>query len=254
MPPTSSALRSIDASMPGSRFVVTGCARSGTLFIAQALSGLGHPCDHEVLFNPDTKRVPDFGAAEGDVSWLAAPFISDLPAGTVLLHQVRDPLATVRSLVGMRVFQTKPHPLMQLRYRLQHHRVRFARPIANPRFVRFAADHCPEAFEPDDETSRAAAYWVRWNCMIEDAADRAHLTYRRYRVEDLDDDLLTEFDHLLGGSATPAEVAAIRTGLGTSTHRARQVDALTIADIRDSTIRSRLARLAAEFGYDLSGR
>jgi hypothetical protein len=240
--------------MPHSRFVVTGCARSGTLFIAQALSGLGHPCDHEVLFNPDTQHVPYFGAADGDVSWLAAPFVGDLPAGTVVLHQVRDPLATVRSLVGMRVFQTRPHPLMPIRYRLQRHRIRFARPIANPRFVRFAADHCPEAFEPDDETSRAATYWVRWNRMIEEAASRAQLTYRRYRVEDLDDDLLTELDHLLGGGATPDEVAAIRTGLGTSTHRARQVDALTMADIRDPTIRSQLVGLAAEFGYDLSGR
>ncbi len=240
--------------MPRPRFVVTGCARSGTLFIAEALNGLGHPCGHEILFNPDTKAVPDFGSADGDVSWLAAPFVGDLPADTVVLHQVRDPLATIRSLVGMRVFQTKPHALMNARYRLQHLHIRFARPIVNPHFVRFAAAHCPEAFESEDETSRAATYWVRWNRTIEQAANRANLTYRRYRVEDLDDDLLTEFDHLLGGGATPAEVAAIRTGLGTSTHRARQVDALTMADIRDSTIRSQLAGLAAEFGYDLSGR
>jgi hypothetical protein len=240
--------------MPGSRFVVTGCARSGTLFIAQALSGLGHPCGHEVLFTPDTTRVPAFGTADGDVSWLAAPFVEDLPAGTVVLHQVRDPLATVRSIVGVRMFQTKPHPLMQARYRLQYYRIRFARPITNPRFIRFAATHCPEAFEPEDETSRAATYWVRWNRMIEQAANRANLTYRRYRVEDLDDDLLTDFDHLLGGAASPAEVAAVRAKLGTSTHRARQVDALTMADIRDSSIRSQLSDLAAEFGYDLSGR
>jgi hypothetical protein len=240
--------------MPPSRFIVTGCARSGTLFMAEVLSGLGHPCGHEQLFTPATTTAPDFGELQGDVSWLAAPFIGELPAGTIVLHQVRDPLATVRSLVGVRMFQTKPHPLMQLRYRLQYHHIRVARPITNARFVRFAADHCRGVFDPDDEPSRAAAYWVRWNRMIERAADRADLLYRRYQVEALDDDLLVEFDHLLGGSAAPAEVGAIRAGLGTSTHRARQVDELTLDDIRDTAIRDEVVQLATEFGYDLAGR
>lgn len=240
--------------MPGSRFVVTGCARSGTLFMAEALSRLGHPCGHEVLFNPGTTRAPAFGEADGDVSWLAAPFLGQLPSDTVVLHQVRDPLATVRSLVGMRVFQTTPHALMDLRYRLQHLHIRFARPIVNPRFVRFAAEHCPEAFLHPDEASRAAYYWVHWNRRIADSAGAAHLTYRRYRVEDLDDELLADLDHLLGGHASIDEVAALRAELGTSTHRARQVDALTLTDIGDAAVRRDLTRLAAEFGYDLSAR
>jgi hypothetical protein len=235
--------------MSRSRFVVTGCARSGTLFMARALSRLGHPCGHEVLFTPRTSAVPDFGTADGDVSWLAAPFVTQLPAGTVVLHQVREPLATVRSLVGMRVFQTKPHPLMELRYRLQHFHVRFARPIANARFVRFAADHCPGVFDLDDEASRAAAYWVRWNRLIAEAAARDDLTYRRYRVEDLDDEMLTELDHVLGGSASTAEVATVRTALGTSTHHARQIGVLALDDIADTSTRRELADLAAEYGY-----
>lgn len=237
------------------RFVVTGCARSGTLFMAEALSRLGHPCGHEVLFTPDTTAVPDFGAADGDVSWLAAPFVDRLPAGSVVLHQVREPLATVRSLVGMRVFQTRPHPGMDLRYRLQHLHIRFARPIVNPRFVRFAAEHCPEAFEPDDEPSRAATYWTRWNQLIATrAGTRDDLVYRRYRVEDLDDDLLVELDGLLGGDATADRAAAVRAELGTSTHRTRQVDAVALDDLATPSVRAALREAAADFGYEVSAR
>jgi hypothetical protein len=233
------------------RFVITGCARSGTLFIAEALARLGHACGHEVLYTPDTRSVVDFGATQGDVSWLAAPFVRDLPAGTVVLHQVRAPLATVRSIVGVRMFQTKPHPMMALRYRLQYYRIRFARPITNARFIRFAADHCPGAFSLDDEASRAAYYWVRWNRLIEESGSRAGLTYRRYRVEDLDDTLLAEFDHLLGGTASIDDVAAVRAELGTSTHRARQIDAMALDDIADAPVRDELAALAKEYGYSI---
>jgi hypothetical protein len=240
--------------MPLPRFVVTGCARSGTLFMAEALAALGHPCGHEQLFTPSTSHAPAFGDAQGDVSWLAAPFLGQLPPDTVVLHQVRDPLATIRSMLGVRMFQTKPHPLMQARYRLQYYRIRFARPITNARFVRFVAEHCPGVFDLPDETSRAAAYWVRWNQAIRHSANAADLPYHRYRVEDLDDDLLVRWDHLLGGSSTQADVAAVRASLGTSTHRARQVDAVHLDDVADTGTRTRLADLAADFGYDLSAR
>jgi hypothetical protein len=236
------------------RFVVTGCARSGTLFMAESLAKLGHTCGHEHLFTPETAGVPVFDDAQGDVSWLAAPFLRDLAPGTVVLHQVRDPLANLRSMLGVRMFQTKPHAFMQARYRLQYYRIRFARPITNARFVRFAAEHCPGVFELPDEASRAASYWVRWNRMIEAADARDDLVYRRYRIEDLDDQLLTELDHLLGGSATAVDSARVRAELGTSTHRARQVNALGLDDIADVPTRDALAALALDYGYDVASR
>jgi hypothetical protein len=236
------------------RFVVTSCARSGTLFMANALARLGHACEHEGRFTPSTTSVPDFGRAQGDVSWLAAPFLADLPSGTVVVHQIREPLATIRSLVGVRMFQTRPHPLMQLRYRLQYYHVRFARPITNARFIRFAEHHCPGVFDLTDEPSRAAYYWVFWHRMIASAADRADVTYERLRMEDLDAERLAHLDHLLGGRATVAEAAEVRADLGGSTHRARQVDTLTLDDIGDEPTRRALVELAGDFGYELADR
>jgi hypothetical protein len=222
--------------------------------MAEALGRLGHACAHEALFTPETATVPAFGDAQGDVSWLAAPFVSELANGTVVLHQVREPLATVRSMVGVRMFQTKPHALMQVRYRLQHYRIRFARPITNARFVRFAAEHCPGVFDLPDEASRAASYWVRWNQMIERSASRSGLAYRRFRVEALDDELLHQLDGLLGGTATLADVAAVRRDLGTNTHRARQVDELSLDAIGDPDTRAALTALGQEYGYAVPAR
>jgi hypothetical protein len=172
----------------------------------------------------------------------------------VVVHLVRDPLATIRSIVGVRVFQTRPHPFMPLRYRLQHYHVRFARPIANPHFVRFADRHCPGVFDLPDEPSRAAYYWVRWHRMIAAARERSDLTYERILVEDLDDDRLAQVDRLLGGTATADDAAKVRAGLGSSTHRARQVDSLALTDIGHEPTRQALVELAQDFGYDLADR
>lgn len=231
------------------RFIVTGCARSGTLFTASALAALGHRCGHEALFTPECRDVPAFDDAQGDVSWLAAPFIDRLPAGTIVVHQVRTPLAAIRSMVGVRMFQTRPHPLMGLRYRMQHHHIRFARPITNPRFIRFAAAHCPQAFESAHEVDRAARYWVDWNRRIEDAASSAGLPYHRIRVEDLDDAALVDLDHLLGGRADGHDASRVRSMLGTKTHRARQVPPVTLEDLGDPSLRQELVALAARYGY-----
>jgi hypothetical protein len=154
-------------------------------------------------------------------------------------------------MLGVRMFQTKPHPLMQARYRLQYYHVRFARPITNARFVRFAAKHCPGVFDLPDETSRAARYWTEWNRSIERAASAVDLPYHRFRIEELDDELLATLDRDLGGDATIAQAAQVHAELGTSTHRARQVDALGLDAIQDEPTRHNLVVLARAYGYDL---
>jgi hypothetical protein len=234
-------------------FVVTGCPRSGTLFTAEALSRLGHRCGHEQVFNPFVTDRFSFGSAQGDVSWLAAPFLDRLPEGSVVLHQLRNPLAVITSLLGQRFLQTKPHPLMLLRYRLQYHRVRLARPITNPLFIRFADRHCPGIFSFDDEPTRCAFFWVAWTERVTRAASIPHVAYERFRIEDLDGPALLDICHRLGGGQSLGEVERVRSELGTETHRARRVDPVALDQITDRSVRSRLVEMAAELGYDLTG-
>lgn len=233
-------------------FVVTGCPRSGTLFTAEALSRLGHRCGHEQVFNAFVTAEFSFGSAEGDVSWLAAPFLHRLPEGSLVLHQLRDPLAVVTSLLGQRFLQTRPHPLMLLRYRLQYHRIRVARPITNPVFIRFADRHCPGIFDFDDEPTRCAYFWSEWTERVARAETLPDVSYRRFRIEDLDGPTLLDLCHQLGGTQTLDEVEKVRAELGTTTHRARQVDRITLDRITDRSVRDRLVEVAGRFGYDLT--
>jgi hypothetical protein len=226
-------------SPPLPRFVITGAPRSGTLFLAEALARLGHRCGHEEVFNPYVTSTFSFGSAQGDVSWLAAPFLDRLPPGTIVVHQLRDPLAVITSLVGQRFLQTEPHPMMLARYRLQHHRIRVGKPITNPLFIRFAADHCPDVFSYDDEPTRSAHFWTSWTALIARGADRAGVDVHRVRVEDLDGPALLDLCHAIGGRQTLDEVERVR------------VDRISLDDITDRTVRDRLVETAAAYGYDL---
>jgi hypothetical protein len=85
-------------------FVVTGCARSGTTYLAELFTALGLPCGHEAVFAPATSHFAGFGSRRGDSSWLAVPFLDELPPNTVVIHVVREPSAVIRSLVATKFF------------------------------------------------------------------------------------------------------------------------------------------------------
>lgn len=81
---------------PWPRFVVTGTGRCGTGATARLLTDAGIRCGHEEVF---TKHgVRRHVGPVGDSSYLAVPHLDGFPG--VVVHQVRQPLAVVRSLVG----------------------------------------------------------------------------------------------------------------------------------------------------------
>ena len=63
------------------RFLVTGCGRSGTGYISTTLTSLGCPCGHEVIFRPESLHaVTELHwppVLPGESSWLGAPFIEN---------------------------------------------------------------------------------------------------------------------------------------------------------------------------------
>jgi hypothetical protein len=84
--------------MPGPLpFVIVSTPRSGTGYIWKLLSVLGVPCNHEEHINSNVQNYhPADGA--GVSSWLAVPFLDQLPPTTMVLHQTRNPLRTINSL------------------------------------------------------------------------------------------------------------------------------------------------------------
>ncbi len=221
----------------------------------EALSGLGHPCGHEVSVQPGHDTCA--GLRHG--RWRRVVVGSAVRRRSARRHgRAASGARSARDDPVARRYARVPDEAASrswtLRYRLQHLHIRFARPIVNPRFVRFAAEHCPEAFESDDETSRAAT--------LLGALEPDDRTGRPTAPTSPTGAIASRTSTTIcsPSSTTSSEEARRRRGRG-DPHRARHQHAprppgrrAHLADIRDAPIRSQLTGLAAEFGYDLSGR
>jgi len=216
-------------------FLITGCGRSGTQFTSKVLCALGIPCGHEYIFNPEAftsgniSWPPEF---EGDSSWLAAPFVGQLPSSITLFHQVRGPLEVVRSLLRLGLFsQGEPYKA----------------------YSDFVRSHTPGVFQ-GDEVERCFRYWLHWNGLIEEVAERGGRELVRYRIEDMDVDLLTR----IGRAARPdLSTEAVEAALGQSnrsTHTAgdKSRDRLVTWDsLLDVELKQQIEVLAASYGYHI---
>jgi len=244
-------------------FVVTGSGRSGTEFISLALSAAGVRCGHEAVFGPRTTGVPPFGPWTGDASWLAAPFLADLPAGTAVLHQVRDPFSVISSWYGLR-FLADDGPYSSrtasglLRLLAHEASTRWARSRGRRVFVardyeRFVARHLPAAVEPASRLDRCMRYWVGWNEMVERAADRSEIDYLRFKLEEVD----ARWPEILGfigvdavEGARPPDLRRSSAGGRASQPNARpHHEVLRREQLVESPEYERVCELAIRYGY-----
>ena len=156
--------------------LVTGCARSGTLFMSKVLQSLGLKVGHEYV--DDHGTASHFFAAKCKLDY---PVISSKhPKGRCIhvneqredfvfdhvFHQIRNPLKTISSL----------------------------------RWTGVRADHMRAATQLDVKKAvsahRALVYWVEWNLLAEAQATR------QYRIEDIDK-VFPELASSLGLGAVP---------------------------------------------------
>ena len=90
-------------------FIVTGCGRSGTTRMKMALEACGAAVNQEGWFNPYREKVTEDDVAEylslgwSDVSWLAAPFITEF--NVPVLHLVRHPVDVANSFLYLGDFR-----------------------------------------------------------------------------------------------------------------------------------------------------
>jgi hypothetical protein len=247
-------------------FLITGCARSGTGYTASLFSELGVPCGHEAVFTPYSTGFEGWGTAQGESSWLAVPFVEQLPAGTVVLHQVRHPAAVIGSLLAIGFFSERgSRSGRDWRSRWQVARARGVRSIVSrlatkegrararrkrSDFVDFLRGHCPAVMAEPDEWSRAARYWVDWNRAAARAADRTDLVYVTYRVEDLDTRQAEKLLALVGAAVDDAAVAAAVRRLPSDTNTRPRAGAPPRAE-RSLRGVAGMEDLAATYGYEL---
>lgn len=132
--------------------IVTGCQRSGTMTVANILG-----IQHEIQFTPfiDWHNLSSvFLTLKSEVSWMAAPFVSELADKTKIIHLIRHPLKVVNSLIGIKFWTEDCHKL----YRA------------------FLQKFCPTVTEGNSPIEKSLIYWYQWN---------KELNFPRIRLEDI---------------------------------------------------------------------
>jgi len=156
--------------------IITGPARSGTYWVARTMADMGIDAWHEGAFRPATlpvwDRLPETRTVrrlidtkgrfhEVEVSWLAAPYlVTHIDASVPVIHLVRDPLATVKSLTG-RLFNPERGGFNE--------------------YTEVARKHMGDVSKLVQEIDMCLHYWWCWNRMIEARAQK------RFTLEDLSD-------------------------------------------------------------------
>jgi hypothetical protein len=147
------------------RFVVVGTGRSGTGYAARLFTELDIPCGHEAAFDPDVSGRPLLG----DASFGIVPFLEGF--GGLVFHQVRHPLAVLRSMLATDFFSS---------------------PGRYAPYYRLLQSTLPRLDDRGTPVRKAMYYIVAWNRRCERAATL------RWRVESLDAATLRRASALVG--------------------------------------------------------
>jgi len=220
--------------MGDTRFVITGCQRSGTTYASALMRELGISCGHEFFFRPGAPCFLNPSPPRGESSWCAAPYLYRLPPGTAVFHQVRHPLHVIRSsLSRTTVFDKRNRDTVMFR--------------------KFIDAHCPDAAS-ECRVSRCISYWVLWNQMVEKSAVRLGLPYMRYRVEDMDSDTVSQMLGMISEPPPPNLNDVIQSvPRNLNQKRVRHASSLHIAwdDLPPGEMKQQAENMALLYGYEI---
>jgi hypothetical protein len=207
-------------------FVVTGTPRSGTKYMASLLRELGYNSTHERCFDPwhmlFAEERPD-EAPWGDSSWLAVPYLRDLPPATRVIHVVRDPVSSINSIIGTGQLDW-PHD-----YRT------------------FIAHHWRDDRDwwPDELAGPGESFWHDWNARIE-SSGRVSLQVQLETVCEHLDTLCNVIDPERVIDPRLPDVAVHRVSRRTNTRPHLETSPV----LTPASLDRRTRALARRYGYD----
>lgn len=193
-------------------FLITGCARSGTHYIAKVFRLHGLEVSHEG------------DARYGIVSWTMAVDSDHSPWGPAannyyfkhIFHQVRHPLKTIAS-----VMTTEPK-----------------------RSWHFICKEVPDIKLKDPLIVRAAKYWYYWNLKAESKAEMT------YRLEDASS-ALPEMSRILGYTFDTAFLNQVPSDAGARKRKPRHLTWLDLRKALNDSLYDKIICLAERYGYDV---
>lgn len=135
------------------KYLITGTGRCGTKSVGTVFCYAGLPCGHEHYFKwgggmPDL----DDGRFVAESSWLAAPFLDQLPSDITIIHVVRDPIDTIQSLHKLNIWGNIGHAGYNL----------------------FVRRKLPSMDNYESLVDKTFHFYVEWNKMIEPYAHIFH--------------------------------------------------------------------------------
>lgn len=189
--------------------LITGCARSGTMFMSRLMLRSGIDAPHESM------------GGDGIVSWLMAVDAEKAPWGPGrhnytfdhIFHQVRNPLKSVNSIYNSESNES----------------------------WRYICKNMPEISMKADLLTRSVQYWVYWNLHIEKIAEW------RYRIEDIDN-VVDEMERRLGRPINKEQLKKISRNLNTRKKKETFTWA-QIKEKIDPKLFRKFEKLAIRYGY-----
>lgn len=137
-------------------FVITGTGRSGTKWVAEALTAGGVPCAHEHACSSwtddysDDQVWRDAPSGVGESSWQAAPFVGEMRASGVLaVHLVRHPVEVASSMIANRMLVPGEDGILP--------------------WHRFITEHIGDWIWRLHPHDRALQFWIDWNLLVKQA-------------------------------------------------------------------------------------
>jgi hypothetical protein len=231
-----------------SKFIITGCGRSGTTYIAKLLTDLGCPCSHEEYFPtqlPKLIYLPGFNRLMytpfyrvvklrwpnqhlGEAAWQAAGFLDLLPADTVVLHQVRHPLDFIRS--------RQKKGVVYGRLRSMFTSVEY-----------YPTKHDFVKLSLEKQVDYLARFWIEWNQLVEKKV--GFHPYLRYRVEELDLNLLNQILDFIGFQCDPEKLQATYENISKKENTKGSTRSDISLELLSNEVFSQLETAAARYGY-----
>ena len=151
--------------------VVAGSPGAGLGYVARVLRASGIPCSHEAVYDFTAAEPAERWPEPAEASWAAAPWLSQLDRDVLVVHLVREPVALVRTLLGLRLCDWG---------------------LGEPGAQRFIQLHLGSVLSQPTPLQRSIAFAHSWAALVD-----AHAACR-IQVEALDGETIAELGQAIG--------------------------------------------------------
>lgn len=208
------------------------------MFTWRVLDRLGIRTSFEEFFNGQARPaalgvnaawrawLDDTGTC-GEVSSLAAPHVGHLE-GTKVIQIVRNPVAVIASLMGLKTF---------------------SKPLAWSPNVKFNFRHVPQMSRDDAPIMCCMKYWLRWNEMVE---QHAVATFRSEALADLGTGELKRLISVIGGEFHAGDAQRALDHFGTTWNAKDRDHNVRWQRLPGGECKGAIATAAQRYGYTLA--